>query len=53
MSTTEQPAASAGPTLRVTMAAGKFHGVMHSATPTGSRLEMIQLAPEGARRKSP
>ena len=30
-----QPAASAGPALRVIMAFGKFHGVMAATTPTG------------------
>ena len=30
-----QPAAIAGPSLRVIMAAGKFHGVMAAVTPTG------------------
>ena len=30
-----QPAASAGPILRAAIAAGKFHGVTRSATPTG------------------
>ena len=34
-STTVQPAASAGPTLRVIIAAGKFHGVIAATTPTG------------------
>ncbi|MNS87970.1 hypothetical protein D3C72_1219280 [compost metagenome] len=34
--TTVQPAASAGATLRVIMAFGKFHGVMMPQTPTGS-----------------
>ena len=34
--TTAQPAASAGATLRVIIAAGKFHGVMMPQTPTGS-----------------
>src|SRR5690625_2424687 len=29
------PAASAGPILRVSIAAGKFHGVMAATTPTG------------------
>jgi hypothetical protein len=29
------PAASAGAALRVIMAAGKFHGVMATVTPTG------------------
>jgi hypothetical protein len=31
-----QPAASAGAALRVGIAAGKFHGVMPTVTPTGS-----------------
>ena len=31
-----QPAASAGAALRVTIAAGKFHGVIPAVTPTGS-----------------
>ena len=35
LSTTEHPAARAGPILRVAIAAGKFHGVISSATPTG------------------
>ncbi len=35
LSTTVQPAASAGPILRVAMAAGKFHGVISTLTPTG------------------
>ena len=30
-----QPAASAGPILRVPMAIGKFHGVMNTHGPTG------------------
>ena len=33
--TTVQPAASAGATLRVIMASGKFHGVMAAQTPMG------------------
>ena len=32
---TGQPAASAGATLRVIMASGKFHGVMAAHTPIG------------------
>ena len=32
---TVQPAASAGPILRVAMAAGKFHGVTSTAMPAG------------------
>ncbi len=35
-STIVQPAASAGAALRVTIAAGKFQGVMPAVTPTGS-----------------
>jgi len=34
--TTVQPAASAGATLRVIIAFGKFHGVIAAQTPTGS-----------------
>ncbi|OIQ64581.1 hypothetical protein GALL_538670 [mine drainage metagenome] len=41
-STTEQPAASAGPTLRVIMAAGKFQGVTAATTPTGCFRVMIR-----------
>src|SRR3978361_1211109 len=46
--TTVQPAASAGPILRVAMAAGKFHGVTRTATPIGCRSTRILLGPEGA-----
>ena len=49
-STTVQPAANAGPILRVAIAAGKFHGVANSDTPTGSRDTSNQFAPDGARR---
>ena len=42
-STTAQPAARAGPTLRVIMAAGKFHGVMAPTTPTGWRRVIRRL----------
>ena len=45
---TVQPAASAGPILRVAIAAGKFHGVTSTAMPTGCWSTMILLAPEGA-----
>src|SRR5918993_2040336 len=34
-STTVQPEAIAGPALRVIIARGKFHGVMHATTPIG------------------
>jgi hypothetical protein len=48
LSTTVQPAASAGPILRVAIAAGKFHGVMSTATPIGCRSTRIRLVPDGA-----
>src|SRR5690625_5559092 len=35
LSTTVQPAASAGPSLRVPIDSGKFHGVISSDGPTG------------------
>src|SRR5277367_4377996 len=35
LQTSVHPAASAGPALRVIMAAGKFQGVMAATTPTG------------------
>ncbi len=37
LSTTVQPAASAGATFSVIWLSGKFHGVMAPTTPTGSR----------------
>jgi hypothetical protein len=46
--TTVQPAASAGPILRVAIAAGKFHGVTRTATPIGCRSTMILFVPAGA-----
>ena len=51
--TTVQPAASAGPILRVAIAAGKFHGVSSNATPTGLRKVRMRFAPDGAVRSSP
>ena len=42
-----QPAARAGAILRAAIAAGKFHGVTSSATPTGWCSTMILLAPAG------
>ena len=53
LTTTVQPAASAGAILRAAIAAGKFHGVTRSDTPIGSRVAMIRLSPPGARRSSP
>ncbi len=45
---TVHPAASAGPILRVAIAAGKFHGVTRTQIPTGWCRTTIRLAPEGA-----
>ena len=39
-----QPAASAGPALRVIMALGKFHGVIEAATPIGGRITVMRLS---------
>ena len=44
LATTVQPAASAGPTLRVIIAIGKFHGVMQPTTPIGSLITMMRLS---------
>src|SRR5215469_6289778 len=43
-STIVQPAAKAGPALRVIIAAGKFHGVIAAHTPTGSFVTTIRLS---------
>ena len=48
-----QPAAIAGPILRVAIAAGKFHGVIRSETPIGWWVTRIRLSPLGDLRKSP
>ena len=37
-----QPAASAGPSLRVSIAIGKFHGVIAATTPIGSRVARMR-----------
>ena len=42
--TTVQPTASAGATLRVIMAAGKFHGVMAATTPTGCLMTTMRAS---------
>ncbi len=39
-----QPAARAGPALRVIIAAGKFQGVMAAQTPTGSLMTTMRLS---------
>ena len=43
-STIVQPAAKAGPALRVIIAAGKFHGVIAAQTPTGSLVTTMRLS---------
>ena len=53
LNTMVQPAATAGPILRVAMARGKFHGVMRMQGPTGSWVTMRRVLPSGERRASP
>ena len=48
LTTIVQPAASAGPILRVPMASGKFHGVIISVGPTGCFIVSSRVAPFGA-----
>ena len=48
-----QPAARAGPSLRVAIAEGKFQGVTMREIPTGSGTTIIRLSPAGAVRNSP
>ena len=43
-----QPAATAGPILRVPIAMGKFHGVISRHGPTGCLSVIIRLWPLGA-----
>ncbi len=47
LSTTVQPAASAGASLRVAIAAGKFHGVTSAAMPTGLCVTTVRVPPAG------
>lgn len=47
LSTIVQPAAIAGPILRVPMASGKFHGVISRHGPTGRRESSMRLRPSG------
>ena len=48
LSTTGQPAASAGPILRVAIAAGKFHGVTSTAMPAGLCCTTMRAPEAGA-----
>ena len=50
---TGQPAASAGATLRVIMASGKFHGVIAAHTPIGWRSTIRRLVGSGVGSVSP
>ena len=47
LSTIVQPTASAGADFRVTMAEGKFQGVMPAVTPTGSRVTTMRRSGAG------
>ena len=49
LQTKAQPAASAGPALRVIIALGKFHGVMAATTPTGCLITTMRPLGEGRR----
>ena len=48
LTTIVQPAAMAGPILRVPIASGKFHGVMNRHGPTGFLTVSSRLPPAGA-----
>ena len=48
LTTIVQPAAIAGPILRVPIASGKFHGVMKRQGPTGFLMVSSRLPPAGA-----
>ena len=48
LTTIVQPAATAGPILRVPIAIGKFHGVMNRQGPTGCFIVSSREAPFGA-----
>jgi hypothetical protein len=52
-STIVQPAASAGADFRVTIADGKFHGVIPAVTPTASFVTRMRLSGQGAGIVSP
>ncbi len=47
LTTMVQPAATAGPTLRVPIARGKFHGVIIRVGPTGRLRVSSRVAPSG------
>lgn len=49
LTTTVQPAESAGPIFRIPMASGKFHGVTSRHGPTGWRIVCIRVRASGGR----
>ena len=53
LTTLVQPAAIAGPTLRVPIASGKFHGVMKRHGPSGCSIVRTRLRPFSATWKRP
>jgi hypothetical protein len=53
LQTVVHPAANAAPTLRASMALGKFHGVMHATTPTGCLMTTIRRSAAGGGITSP
>src|SRR5690625_7075942 len=53
LSTTVQPAASAGPILRVPIDSGNFHGVISSEGPTGRATVSTASSADGACRNRP
>ena len=53
LQTKVQPAASAGPALRVIMALGKFQGVMAATTPTGCLMTIMRPLGQGEGLVSP
>ena len=53
LQTTVQPAASAGAIFRVSIALGKFQGVMQATTPIGCRITIMRLSLLGLGMTSP
>ena len=47
LQTKAQPAASAGPALRVIIALGKFHGVIAATTPSGCLITTMREVGQG------
>ena len=53
LQTTVHPAANAGAIFRVSIALGKFHGVMHATTPIGCLIHIKRLSLDGSGIVSP